>query len=177
MRIKNKLLTSKIKDFWGPKKHKLFAETSLIKTAKAKKAVSPVVSTVLLMIMVIILALIIFLWAKSFIGEKIEKFDKPIENVCVDVNFRASIEGRTKLLLVNQGNVPIHAVNIKEISPGTSEIKEKIIDLDKGSSKNESISLSSSTESVVIIPVLLGRSGGKFQTKSCPENLGIEIEL
>ncbi len=143
---------------------------------KRKKAVSPVVSTVLLMIIVIILALIIFLWARSFIGERVEKFGKPVDNVCQEVNFRASLEG-DKLLLVNQGNVPIHAINIKEVSPGTSEITEKIIDLDKGSSKNETISLRLTTDSVVVIPVLLGKSSGQFKRKPCPENLGIEIEI
>jgi hypothetical protein len=142
---------------------------------RGKKAVSPVVSTTMLIVIVVILTVIIYFWGKSFIGEKLEKFGKPIESVCPDVNLRASIEGN-RLLLVNRGNVPIYAIGIKEISPGTSEIKEKIVDLDKGSSKNETISISSSATSVIIMPVLLGESGDQRKKFTCEEH-SIEIEL
>lgn len=140
-----------------------------------KRAVSPVISTTMLIVIIIVLAIIIYFWGKSFIGEKLEKFGKPIESVCPDVNLRVSIEGN-RLLLVNRGNVPIYAIGIKEISPGTSDLREKIIDLDKGSSKNETISISPTTESVVIIPVLLGASGNQRRKFTC-EGYGIEIEV
>lgn len=140
-----------------------------------KKAVSPVVSTTLLIVIVVILAIIIFLWARGFIQERISKFDKPIESVCNDVNFRASLEG-DKLLLVNRGNVPIYAINIKKISKGTAIIEEKIVELDKGDSKNETISVGTATE-IIIIPVLLGESGNQKKAYPCAESTGVEIVI
>lgn len=141
-----------------------------------KKAVSPVITTVLLIALVVILAIIIFLWARSFIGEKIAKFDKPIESVCDEVKFRASID-EDFLLLDNQGNVPIYAINIKKNSPGTSSVEEKIIDLDKGGSKKEEIEIGDETTSISVIPILLGEVGEKKEKFTCPESVAVEIEL
>lgn len=143
---------------------------------RGKKAVSPVITTVLLIALVVILAIIIFLWARSFIGEKIAKFDKPIESVCDEVKFRASID-ENFLLLDNQGNVPIYAINIKKNSPGTSSVEEKIIGLDKGDSKKEEIVIGSGVTSISIIPVLLGEVGEKKEKFTCPESVAVEIEL
>lgn len=143
---------------------------------RGKKAVSPVITTVLLIALVVILAIIIFLWARSFIGEKIAKFDKPIESVCDEVKFRASID-ENFLLLDNQGNVPIYAINIKKNSPGTSSVEEKIIDLDKGDSKKEEIVIGAETTSISIIPILLGEAGEKKEKFTCPESVAVEIEL
>ena len=44
---------------------------------KDKRAISPVVATVLLIVLVLILAAIIFLWARGFVGEQVEKFGEP----------------------------------------------------------------------------------------------------
>ncbi len=144
---------------------------------KGEKAVSPVITTVLLISIVIILAIIIFLWARSFIGEKISKFDKPIESVCDEVKLKASIDG-TNLVLNNQGNVPVYAINIKKNSPGTSTIEEKIIELDKGGSKNENIGIiSSEITSLSIIPVLLGEVEERKEKFTCPESVAVKIDL
>lgn len=144
---------------------------------KNRKSVSPIVSTILLITIVIILAIIIFLWASRFIAEKIEKFDKPVESSCKDVSFRASIEGN-ELFLVNRGNVPIYEINIKQKKAGTSEIQNYIIELDAGGAKNITISRDLDTKSIVVIPVLLGKTSKKETKKfTCPEDTGVEIEL
>jgi len=145
---------------------------------KSKKAVSPVVSTVLLIVIVVILAIIIFLWARGFIKEKVEKFDKPIEMICSEVNFRASYIGG-KLSIVNRGNVPIYNLNVKKEKPGTSDIisLSRPINLGAGASASESVPVSGDYEKIIIIPVLLGKSGNKNKQYTCPENNGVEIEL
>ena len=43
-----------------------------------KRGLSPVIASVLLILLVLVLASIIFLWARGFIGEQIEKFGEPI---------------------------------------------------------------------------------------------------
>src|SRR3989344_3021484 len=87
-----------------------------------KKALSPVITTVLLIAMVIILAAIIFLWAKFFLGEIIEKeiggVKKTAERFCPDVNFQASISG-AELSIANRGNVPIYNINLKMKTKGS----------------------------------------------------------
>ena len=57
-----------------------------------KRALSPVITTVLLILVAIILALLIWFWARSAIGEQISKFDgnsdRPIDEVCNLVNLK-----------------------------------------------------------------------------------------
>ena len=67
---------------------------------ECKKAVSPVVTTVLLVLIVLILATLIIIWGTQFIPEKISKFGNPIEDGCSNVEFSASFQGG-KLYLVN----------------------------------------------------------------------------
>ncbi len=147
---------------------------------RCKKGVSPVVSTALLIGIVMLLAIIIFLWASSFIQETIEKDvlgkKVPIETACQEVKFEASLNGNM-LLLSNTGNVGIYEINIKQQMPGTSKIEERMIDMNAGSYKNESISIDATTESITIIPVLLGRAGNVDKKYTCPEETGVEIQI
>ena len=55
-----------------------------------KRGLSPVIATVLLISIALVLAVIIFLWAKSFVGEAVskEKYGR-IELACADIIFRA----------------------------------------------------------------------------------------
>jgi len=52
---------------------------------------SPVIATVLLIALVLVLAAIIFMWARGFISEQIEKFGTPIEDLCDSVDFDIEI--------------------------------------------------------------------------------------
>jgi len=150
--------------------------------ARERKAVSPVVSTVLLIVLVVILAIIIFLWARGFIQEKVEKFDKPIESSCSEVNFDASISAdKSSLSVVNKGNVPIYSLDLKISGEGESDIEHlSPINLNPGSS-DPSIVLptgySYSEKTITVIPVLLGKSGNENKQYTCPEKNGIEIEV
>ena len=78
-----------------------------------RKALSPVIATILLVSIALVLALIIFLWAKSFVGDAIEKDGQAVELVCEDVNFKAEAYG-TKLYIENIGNVPLYGVEIRK---------------------------------------------------------------
>jgi len=57
-----------------------------------KKGVSPIIATVLLISIALVLALIIFLWARSFTSEQLQKFDEPVENACENVHFEAEAD-------------------------------------------------------------------------------------
>ncbi len=152
---------------------------------RGKKAVSPVVSTVLLIGIVVILAVIIFLWARSFEKEAIEKeiagVTKTADKFCLELNFKASVSNN-QLFIVNNGNIPIYEINVKKISAGTSIIKEYNVDLG-ASSISDPIELTDvglgsdySDYEVIIIPVLLGKSGDKKKKYTCPESVGVYLE-
>ena len=147
---------------------------------KEKKAISPVVSTVLLIVIVIMLAVIIFIWAQGLFKEKIEKFEGPIEDSCPSVDFVASQQAG-KLSISNRGNVPIYIASVKKQKTGTEKVDDYIVNLDAGESTDPQDPVTlvdiSGYEKITIIPVLLGKSGKKTQPYTCPEEYGFELNL
>jgi flagellin-like protein len=146
-----------------------------------KKAVSPVIATVLLVSMVVVLAMIVILWFTSLTGEAIVKFDNEnVEVICRDkVGFDASYSGGV-LSLVNSGETPIYRIQIKTEGRGeynTEQLKstnEGGVWPEKGLNQGKSFSASldySSYEKITIIPVLLGDSEKGWKTHVCDEDL------
>ena len=74
---------------------------------RGKKGLSPIIATVLLIVITLIIAMIIFLWAKNFIGEKTKKFNEPVENACERVSFDAEAFESGDIDIINRGNVPL----------------------------------------------------------------------
>ncbi len=103
-----------------------------------KRGISPVIATMLLVSIALLLAVIIFLWAKAFLDERIQKDlgggAEPIESFCKDVNIAAegfttskkvtqcdnlpgvptNEKGCSYVRVVNRGNVPVHGLEIRE---------------------------------------------------------------
>ena len=131
-----------------------------------KKGVSPIIATVLLIGMVVALALIIFVWTKSFTKETITKFeDENIELACDKIKFQASYDLATKNISIsNIGNVPIYNMRVKMVTAGgydTKNMKDygKIgwpsIGLNPGDSREIGIF---NGEEITVTPILLGNS-------------------
>jgi flagellin-like protein len=144
---------------------------------KQKRAISPVITTVLLVLVAIILAVIILLWAKGFIKEKTMKFDEPIERACENLNFIVSLSN-SQVSAVNQGNVPIYRLDARVTSQGSSEVlKSTTLNLNQGFSGviGYDIPLNGKVE---IIPVLLGKKekSQEVQEYPCPEQYWKVIE-
>ena len=152
-----------------------------------KKGVSPVVATVLLVVMVIVLALIIFLWFRGLTKESITKFGGTnIELVCNDVSFSADYSFGT-LTISNVGNVPIFGMSVKIVKPGSYETKDiknlsalwPATGLKQGgifSSEDLSSEFSGAT-SIVLMPILVGSSESGEKTHVCEERQGQELIL
>jgi flagellin-like protein len=139
-----------------------------------KRGLSPVIASVLLIALVLVLAAIIFLWARGFISEQIEKFGKPIEELCGDVSFDLELVDATggyDLEVVNRGNVPIYNFDIKEIKGGNSDIQKFKFSVNVGKSVRQAISLKADTEKIVVYPVIVGNVKGKKVNKpfTCSE--------
>ncbi|MBU2503469.1 MAG: hypothetical protein KJ879_00220 [Nanoarchaeota archaeon] len=152
-----------------------------------KKGVSPVVATVLLVVMVIIIGLIIFLWFQSFLIDVCTKFGgSNCDLVCDDVQLLASYSGGT-LTVSNIGNVPVYSIKLK-ISEGKSYKTENIEDIsDKWPTltglrqgavfSDSSVSFSGDVTNIIMIPVLVGTTSEGQKTHICDDRNGQEIVL
>ncbi|MGC9309180.1 MAG: archaellin/type IV pilin N-terminal domain-containing protein [Candidatus Nanoarchaeia archaeon] len=142
---------------------------------KKRKALSPVIASVLLIALVLVLASIVFLWARGFISEQIEKFGQPVEEVCKNVEFEVDLYRQPNVGLTievaNRGNVPIKSLDIKEIEGGTSKVHKFRFPIDVGESKAENITINRNTETVKIYPAILGSIKDKQSNKiyTCTE--------
>lgn len=159
-----------------------------------KKGVSPVIATVLLILITIIIAVIILLWARSFIGESIEKSfggaTEPIQHFCSEVDFVADVAvdpDNSKRLLIditNRKDVPIYGIEVRQVS---SSSKVKVGNLGIAS---DSAVTSGETERIAILgtsgflkdqtfsitPALLGEveSGARRAFYICEDKYGVE---
>ncbi len=139
-----------------------------------KRAVSPIVTTVLLVLIVLVLAMIILLWGMSFVPEALTKFDKPIETSCNDVRFTADYDSSgEQVLVVNTGNVPIYKFGVKLESASKAETQAFVVNLAPGATNNlQNINTAGldSGDEIAVIPILLGRTDdSRVQEFPCPE--------
>ncbi len=145
-----------------------------------KKGISPVIATVLLIAMVVVIGLIIFLWFRGMVGESVTKFGKNIKLVCEDVDFDASYSSGM-LSLVNTGNVPIFRMNVKMSGAGEHRTEEIEVDpegvgLRQGATFSGAVDVGSS-QTITLIPVLIGTSEKGKKTYVCEGEYGKEIVL
>ncbi|MBU2562121.1 MAG: hypothetical protein KKF68_00470 [Nanoarchaeota archaeon] len=153
---------------------------------KDKRGISPVIATVLLIAIVVVIAVIIFLWFNEMSREAITKFSgKNIELVCDDVDFDASYSNG-ELYISNLGNVPIFGMKIKISGEGSYETVNlgdisnewPSAGLDQGGTFSGDISSEvSGAEEIVLIPVLIGTSNKGEKTYMCEERHGYELLL
>ncbi len=146
-----------------------------------KKALSPVIATVLLVMLVLVLASIIFLWARGFVSEQIEKRGQPVENVCKDVSFNAQLvsEGAPFIEITNLGNIPIYQFDIKQINGGNEQIKSYSISVDPGASVKEDLIIDSQTKKIIVYPAIIGNvkgNSGVTKAFTCLDN-GLTITV
>jgi flagellin-like protein len=150
---------------------------------KAKRGLSPVIATMLLIALALILAAIIYFWAKSFIGEGITKQNVAIETLCDDVSFDAQATASpSEITIQNLGTIPIYGVEIRKQETGevtlvdTIENQKTII---AGQSATFSISGSGivADENLLIVPILLGEVKGKTKAHVCDKDYGVSISV
>jgi len=154
----------------------------------SKKGVSPVIATVLLVVMVVVIGLVIFMWFESFTQEAVTKFGgRNIALVCQDVQLQSSYQDGT-ISISNSGNVPVYSVKLKITSgknyetldvetissswPALTGLRQGGIFSDDAA---EIGSAFSGATSVVVIPVLIGTSDSGDKTHNCGEDYGQEI--
>lgn len=146
-----------------------------------KGGLSPVVATVLLIAIALILAVIVFLWARSFIGERTQKEGQAIENFCPNVLFEAEAT-RDTLKILNKGNVAIFGVEIKKKETGSiiditnENAGAASLTVSGGETKSASVSFGRGNE-LIIIPKILGEAGAGKKAFTCDVQYGREITV
>lgn len=154
----------------------------------SKKAVAPVIATILLIAIAVILAGVIFIWAKGFIGEKIQKEGSAIELACDEIADNGAIEAEYvsgSLNIVNKGNIPVYGVDIKAVGAGerrTFRIFEgegsglTIATGETASVKLSDEEISGATE-LFVVPIILGEKGTNKVAYTCGESTGISVQV
>jgi len=154
---------------------------------RGKGGLSPVIATVLLVMLVLFLAAIVFLWARGFISEQIEKFGRPVEDQCNLIDFDVAVVqgamGPYALEVVNHGNIDIYRLEIKKTLGGNSEVTKFKFNIPAGEPKKGDALLMMSDagktpDSITVYPALIGNVRGKDSNKvfTCIE-LGQKIPI
>lgn len=151
-----------------------------------KKGVSPVISGVLLISLVITMAVAIMIWStgitEKITGGSITLQGKNIALTCSDIVFEFSYtEG--KLYLINPGNIPIYGMKLRIYSDGsfeTQDIKDLTPNwpedgLKEGKAFSDSITFDANVNKVVLIPVLMGSTNNGEKREYICENTSYDL--
>jgi flagellin-like protein len=150
-----------------------------------RRGLSPVIASVLLILLVLVLAMMVFLWARGFVTEQVEKFGAPIEEYCSNVNFKVSYyseSGIDKLEIANKGNIDIFYLEIKKFKQGNSEVSRFDVPIDARQVITEEVSLEMKNgdfpEEITLYPALVGNVRNKQTNKvfTCHEQ-GHSLEV
>lgn len=141
-----------------------------------KKGLSPVITTVLLVLLAIVLSAIIWLWAKNFITETPLKFDpalneeRPISELCAKVVLQTSVLG-DDLIVNNLGSIPVTKLQLKTSDSFSSNNLEYEVNLLSGDSKTITSTVSLLDKKIEVIPILLGKmKDGTVNPYLCGDN-------
>lgn len=154
-----------------------------------KRGITPVIATALLVGLAVVIAFIIFLWAKSTLAEQYLKFNEPVERSCDSINFESEIYrigNEYKFSVVNRGNVPLYGFKIYH--DGDGEVKEVAniqcigsngapITLANGESCEKSILGVNSEMNVIVVPQMLAERGNQEVPYTCDRSFGEEIDV
>ena len=153
---------------------------------KKRQGLSPVIATVLLVAIVVVIALILFLWFKGIVKESVTKFGgENIQLACDRVEFSADYSNGN-FYISNIGNVPIYSLDL-EISKDKGHESKSIRDISTNPpwpdfGLNQGVSYSGDlggvanppAEKIKVIPILMGSSEDGQKTYSCDESSSIK---
>ncbi len=150
-----------------------------------KRGLSPVVATMLLITLALILAVIIFLWARSFIGESVQKQGADVEQSCQEVYFEVQAFASSGIDIVNQGTIPIYAMEVRKsaLLGDSAGVENLNGDTSIGIGQSAHINfpenmIVNAGETLELTPVLLGQlENGETKTHVCSSSYTQEVEI
>jgi len=148
-----------------------------------KRGVSPVIATVLLVTIVIVLAAIVFIWARGFVKEGIQKRGEPIERACEGVNFEASVVQQTSgytLEINNRANIPLYGFDVKILGEGEVKVHhvlDQSIDIGGSAQIDLPAEEFSGVQDIIVIPILLGTKVDAPESHVCADQFGEGVTI
>lgn len=134
----------------------------------AKRGISPVIATVLLVSLVIVIGLAVFLWMNDFVPNSVFKSGSNIEYSCDAVDFRVHLDESAKnVSVINRGNVPIYDLDFR-IS--TDDLSTRTEQASKVSDEWPGLGLKRGQPFTGHVPALF--EGGVTEVKIVPVLLG-----
>lgn len=150
-----------------------------------KKAVSVVIATLLLVLIVIIMAGLIFMFMNQITGKIIMLEGKNIQTVCSDVMFDADYVDKI-VYISNDGNVLIYRMEMIVYDDAGHYTKDLIDEQESGWPENglniggavsQKIDINNNVEKIVLVPILQGETDGKKELYNCGKSYGFELYL
>jgi flagellin-like protein len=149
--------------------------------AKEKRGLSPVIATILLVSLALVLAVIVFLWARAFIPETIQKEGRAIELSCEEVSFNAEAFATDgEVSVENTGQIPIYGIEIrkKQFLGDISQAEQFSDEILTGQSINAPLPADIVFgDTIILIPILVGEGKDGHTSYPCGMDYGIEIEV
>ena len=108
-----------------------------MKIGVKKRGLSPVIATVLLILLIVVIVSMIFVWARTFFSDQTEDSERPIGELCSGVYFIAEVlesGGVYTLEITNRGNVDIDSFELKKYSGGRIETDNVSVSVPAGGS-------------------------------------------
>ena len=131
---------------------------------KSKRGISPVIATILLVVIAIALFGAVYVWINSMQKDAIIKFDTGIEQACLDVNFNVIKEtGTNNIQIQNRGEVALYRVQLYVKKGGsldylgTIPLESSASVIGQGESASGEFDLGT-CQQIKAVPVLLGIS-------------------
>ncbi len=152
------------------------------KTNMDKKGVSPVIATVLLIVITVILGGLVFVWANGFFKEGSTKNGEPVENSCGLINFEAQYIADSKSIQINnKANIPLYGFQIKTSGSGSVDVK-KTLEATLGLGESISIGVSdigtlNAGDKIIVVPIILGERGVGSEQYTCPDSTGQSVSV
>mgnify|MGYP001602773304 CR=1 FL=1 len=162
-----------------------------------RKGVTPIVATVLLILIVVALAFIVFFWARGFLSESTQKGDRAVTVSCAGAEFEAEVvryatecpsgvvgNYYSSVDINNIGNIPIYGVQVLEYNENTGDADPLTLSDQPFVGGTITIGKSSyvclgrvvdNEEAFRIVPKLLAQQEDKKVVYTCPEKDGITI--
>ena len=144
-----------------------------------KKAISPVIGTILLIVLAITIIVYLFFWIKGFV---IDLAPRGLQ--CDEVKFDAGIiydnsQQKYVLDIVNVGNIPLAGFTIKRISQGFVKLEEEVSgDVEPGNSESFVLNKVNQAGTFLVIPMILETRLNDVEiVQQCEDEFGKEVEI
>lgn len=148
-----------------------------------KRGLSPVIATILLISLAVVMALLIFLWAKGTLAERYLKFNEPVERSCESAVFDVEIVGNV-ISVVNKGNVPLYgfelllkeSASISNLTNFYCKDKHNFpVTIKNGESCQQTLYGLQQGSNVIVVPIILSQRGTEYVPFMCDNALGKTI--